>query len=299
MKILIISGFLGAGKTTFIKALQRHTQKEYVILENEYGDADIDTAVLQRDNMKVWELTEGCICCSVKADFANSVLTISNTLDPDYLIVEPSGVGMLSNIYTNIKKIQYARIRLLAPITLIDFHSFQEYMDTFDAFYKDQIINAGRVLIAKGEKAPPEKLLAVGEMLKELNPKGEIVTDHYEKQPDWWWQSVLTTGWDEDRGIVSSAEDRLNMSSLSIKDVSYDDFEQFQWDMTALMDGRLGKIYRIKGLLPIEGQWAKVDVVNKQYNLEIWDAQERARIVVIGRDLDRSSIVTLFKNRSK
>ena len=154
MKILIISGFLGAGKTTFIKALQRHTQKEYVILENEYGDADIDTAVLQRDNMKVWELTEGCICCSVKADFANSVLTISNTLDPDYLIVEPSGVGMLSNIYTNIKKIQYARIRLLAPITLIDFHSFQEYMDTFDAFYKDQIINAGRVLIAKGEKAP-------------------------------------------------------------------------------------------------------------------------------------------------
>ncbi|MGI6257813.1 MAG: CobW family GTP-binding protein [Anaerovoracaceae bacterium] len=299
MKILIISGFLGAGKTTFIKALRRHTKKEYVILENEYGDVDIDTAVLERDNMKVWELTEGCICCSVKADFANSVLTISNTLDPDYLIVEPSGVGMLSNIYTNIKKIQYARIRLLAPITLIDFHSFHEYMDTFDAFYKDQIINAGRVLIAKGERAPSEELLSIGKMLKALNPKGEIVTDHYENQPDWWWQSILITGWDEDRGIVPLAEDCLEMSSLSFKDVSYDDFEQFQWDMTALMDGRLGKIYRIKGFLPIEGQWAKVDVVNKQYNLEIWDARERARIVIIGRDLDRSSLTTLFKSRSK
>lgn len=290
---------MGAGKTTFIKALRRHTKKEYVILENEYGDVDIDTAVLERDNMKVWELTEGCICCSVKADFANSVLTISNTLDPDYLIVEPSGVGMLSNIYTNIKKIQYARIRLLAPITLIDFHSFHEYMDTFDAFYKDQIINAGRVLIAKGERAPSEELLSIGKMLKALNPKGEIVTDHYENQPDWWWQSILITGWDEDRGIVPLAEDCLEMSSLSFKDVSYDDFEQFQWDMTALMDGRLGKIYRIKGFLPIEGQWAKVDVVNKQYNLEIWDARERARIVIIGRDLDRSSLTTLFKSRSK
>lgn len=228
MKILIISGFLGAGKTTFIKALQKHTGREFVILENEYGDVDIDSAVLEKDNMKIWELTEGCICCSVKADFANSVLTIANALDPDVLIVEPSGVGMLSNIYANVKRILYERIQLLAPITIVDYHCFYEYMETFDGFYKDQIINGGRVLVSKGEDVPSAELEAMGEILKEMNPKGQILTEHYENCPDQWWKSLLTTGWDEEKGIVYLKEEGLEMTSLSFKDISYDDLQQFQ-----------------------------------------------------------------------
>ena len=97
MKILIISGFLGAGKTTFIKEMSRKIQRDFVVMENEYGETNMDSAFLKgQENLNIWELTEGCICCSTKSDFASSILTIANTLDPEYLIVEPTGVGVLA-----------------------------------------------------------------------------------------------------------------------------------------------------------------------------------------------------------
>ncbi|MGP1361176.1 MAG: GTP-binding protein [Candidatus Fimenecus sp.] len=111
MKILIISGFLGAGKTSFIKAMSKAVGRQFVIVENEFSELDIDAQFLKNNNemenssdMKVWELSEGCICCSLKLDFSNSVLTIANTLDPDFLIVEPSGIAQLSNILSQLKK---------------------------------------------------------------------------------------------------------------------------------------------------------------------------------------------------
>ena len=108
MQVLIISGFLGAGKTTFIKELLKHTDKEIAILENELGDISVDTDTLKEDDsqeeINIWELTEGCICCSTKGNFASTILTIANAVDPEYLIVEPTGVGMLGNIIGNIKQ---------------------------------------------------------------------------------------------------------------------------------------------------------------------------------------------------
>ena len=100
-------------KTTFIKEMAAKTGRDFVIMENEYGEAGIDSALLKQEkNINVWELTEGCVCCTMKADFASSVLTIANTLDPEYLIVEPTGVGMLSSIIQNIRQISYERILL-------------------------------------------------------------------------------------------------------------------------------------------------------------------------------------------
>ena len=94
MKILVVSGFLGAGKTTFIKSLAEHTGKEFAILENEYGDVGIDGNLLKEQQkvgeVNIWELTEGCICCLMKGDFAASVLTIANTVGPEYLVIEPT-----------------------------------------------------------------------------------------------------------------------------------------------------------------------------------------------------------------
>ena len=135
MRILVVSGFLGAGKTTFIKELARRTREDFSVMENEYGQVGIDGQLLAEKEMpesgeedagklNIWELTEGCICCSMKSDFASSILTIANTIDPEYLIVEPTGVGMLSNVMNNIRLIQYERISLLSPITILDGNSF-------------------------------------------------------------------------------------------------------------------------------------------------------------------------------
>ena len=114
MKILIVSGFLGAGKTTFIKALAKHTGKKFAILENEYGAAGIDGERLNKSlangEVNIWEMADGCICCSAKGDFAASVLTIANAVDPECLVVEPTGVGMLGRIVQNLQQIEYERI---------------------------------------------------------------------------------------------------------------------------------------------------------------------------------------------
>ena len=99
MKVLIVSGFLGAGKTTFIRTLSNRLNKDFVILENEYASINIDKDIIKDDTgLNVWEFTEKCICCSGKADFAMNILTIANTISPEYLIVEPTGVGFLSNV---------------------------------------------------------------------------------------------------------------------------------------------------------------------------------------------------------
>ena len=129
MKVLIISGFLGAGKTTFIKAMSNILNRDFVILENEYASLNIDEDILKEESgLSVWELTEKCICCTGKTDFALNILTIANSIAPEYLIVEPTGVGYLSNVINNISQIEYEQIEMLAPITIIDPNKFFEHM---------------------------------------------------------------------------------------------------------------------------------------------------------------------------
>ena len=105
MRILLVSGFLGAGKTTFIKELAKNINLEFVVLENEYADIGVDGDFLDEKNLNVWEMSEGCICCSMKGDFKSSIKRIYSEINPEYLIIEPTGVGMLSSIIENIREI--------------------------------------------------------------------------------------------------------------------------------------------------------------------------------------------------
>ena len=175
MNIFVISGFLGAGKTTFIKTLSEKTGKEFAVMENEYGETGIDGALLKQDRLKVWELTEGCICCSLKSDFASSILTIANTLNPEYLIVEPTGVGLLSAVLHNIGKIEYNRIRLLEPVTVVDVHCVDHYLKEFMDIYTDQLKNTQRILLSKIENISAEDLSRVSALIRTVNPDAEIL----------------------------------------------------------------------------------------------------------------------------
>ena len=133
MKILIISGFLGAGKTTFIKELIRRTGIRPVVLENEYGRNNIDALDLQQSqqnsgDLRVLEFMEGCVCCTMKDSFVNSVLTIFTGLTPDYLIVEPTGVGRLSNILENLRPLLHGGVSLLRPVVVLSPPTYQQNM---------------------------------------------------------------------------------------------------------------------------------------------------------------------------
>ena len=180
MKILIVSGFLGAGKTTFIKALAKHTGKDFAILENEYGTAGIDADRLRAEEgqspVNIWEMTEGCICCSAKGDFSLSVLSIANTIDPEYLVIEPTGVGMLGNVLENVKKIEYQRISILSPVTIADIYSCRRYLKEYPALYENQIREAGTIFLSKSEQASPEEKEEARQILTKINPTATIYT---------------------------------------------------------------------------------------------------------------------------
>lgn len=169
--------------------------------------------------LNIWELTEGCICCSMKSDFASSILTIANTIDPEYLIVEPTGVGMLSNVMNNIRLIQYERISLLSPITILDGNSFDRYCQEFPDIYRDQIASAGCVLVSKMEGADRQTLEQLEQSIRQINPAAEIFTTHYSANPDSWWESLLSRPADPAQKLPGKAE-TPDLQNLGLTEVS-------------------------------------------------------------------------------
>lgn len=295
MNIFVISGFLGAGKTTFIKTLSEKTGKEFAVMENEYGETGIDGALLKQDRLKVWELTEGCICCSLKSDFASSILTIANTLNPEYLIVEPTGVGLLSAVLHNIGKIEYNRIRLLEPVTVVDVHCVDHYLKEFMDIYTDQLKNTQRILLSKIENISAEDLSRVSALIRTVNPDAEILNTPYQNQPMEWWEKLLQTPLNKQQAIALLPQDLApDLENIGITDITVDTVNDLLELLVSLLRGYFGRVYRAKGFVPIDGQWTKFDIVDRQYTVSVCDPMPESKAVIIGQKLDRERLRKAF-----
>ena len=288
MKVLVISGFLGAGKTTFIKELAKRTHKDFAVMENEYGEVGIDGGILGEspEKLNIWELTEGCICCSMKSDFATSVLTIANTVDPEYLIVEPTGVGMLSKVLENLKGIQYEKIQLLSPLTLVDGHSFDRYLKEFPEIYEDQLKSAGTVLISKMESHSSQELSALSLKIRALSPDAEILSSHYTRQEDPWFFSLLHRSLTGE--ILKSADVQADLQNLSLTDVSLPSPDRLLLLLNGVVSGVFGNICRSKGCLKAGDSYLRFDTADRTYSITGSAPQEESCAVFIGKDLKRS-----------
>ncbi len=290
MKVLVISGFLGAGKTTFIKELARRTHKDFAIMENEYGEVGIDGGVLSQgegsDKLNIWELTEGCICCSMKSDFATSVLTIANTVDPEYLIVEPTGVGMLSKVMENLSQIQYDRIQLLSPVTILDGNSFARYLQEFPEIYEDQVKCAGSVLVSKMESASSEELSDLETRIRRLNPSGELCMKHYSGNEDSWFLELL--GRSLTGEPISGSDAESGLENLGLTDVSLSSPDQLLLLLNGVVSGVFGNICRSKGYLKAGDSWLRFDTADLTYSITGCEPMDDSRAVFIGKDLKRS-----------
>lgn len=298
MKILIVSGFLGAGKTTFIKALAKHTGKEFAILENEYGAAGIDKDRLETElasgTVNIWEMTEGCICCSAKGDFALSVLSIANAVDPEYLVIEPTGVGKLGNIVENLKQIEYDRITLLAPVTVVDIHSYRRYLQEYPELYQDQIAEAGTILVSKTEQASAEEKQQIFSALRAINPTAEIVTDHYFLLPPDQWLHLLEKSRDgslhHSPSSEASADSEQLPDSFTLKHVHMRSPESLFLFLEDLIRGHFGNIFRAKGQLPAGNTWLQFDVADSRYCVISCEPAADSEVVFIGTDIHRQPI---------
>ncbi|MCD2491671.1 GTP-binding protein [Lacrimispora sp. NSJ-141] len=301
MKILVISGFLGAGKTTFIKALARHTGKDFAILENEYGSVGVDGDTL-KDSMdagkvNIWEMAEGCICCSMKGDFTASVLTIANTVDPEYLVIEPTGVGMLSNIIRSLQEIEYERISLLAPVTIVDGHSYERYCREFPELYRDQIASARTVAVSKMEQADEKEREALGKKLSDWNPDGLVVTEHYSAMGPDWWNGLLELSYDGQVLENTGADAEGMPDTFSLSSVSLESPERLILLMEQIIYGQFGDIFRAKGHLRAGGRMFQFDVADGQYSVMDIDTDQEGKAVFIGNGIRRQKLRRVFFRR--
>ena len=301
MNILIVSGFLGAGKTTFIQKLSEKAEKPFAVVENEYGGTGIDGNLLEQNRLKVWEMTEGCVCCSLKSDFAMSVLTIANTVDPEYLVVEPTGVGLLSSIVANLRKIEYERIRLLKPVTVVDIDCIDSYLATFEEFYADQIKNTAHIVVSKTENKSEAEIEKAVRTLKCLNPEADIRAQSYDEIENAWWGELFDITKNAFTGKTTlfplPLSGALDLETASFTGITVQSIEELISYLSALIAERFGRVYRVKGFVPINGQWAKFDVVDKRYNIETCNAMSESKLTVIGKDLDKNALKLLFACR--
>lgn len=297
MKVLVVSGFLGAGKTTFIKELASRTGKKFVILENEYGALGIDGDLLKEAGMgsdNIWEMSSGCICCSKKGDFAASILTIANTINPEYLIIEPTGVGMLSNVISHIKKVEYERIQILSPITIVDGESIHRYRQEFGEIYDDQIRSSGQVLISKMEKSGYEQRLSTVEQIKAINPDASIVSEHYTSMPKSWWDNILLKLLDGNFLIKETDEISTNFDSIILENVSMFNPSEFVYLLEDIIRGFYGNIIRSKGAFMIGSIGLKFDLVDNKYSILSCDTIDKSSLVFIGKDINKKKLEKKF-----
>ena len=287
MKILLVSGFLGAGKTTFIKELAKNINLEFVVLENEYADIGVDKDFLDEKNLNVWEMSEGCICCSMKGDFKSSIKRIYSEINPEYLVVEPTGVGMLSSIIENIREINNNDIEILSPITLIDITSFSEYLETFNDFFTDNLKNTGKVTLTKLENSNHFEIENIKNKILKINNNLEIITTDYRNFPKEWFADLLNKN--IDNKIIDnnfSLKTHINLRTFSKENINLETMDELGLLLNKLINGDFGKIYRAKGIVKIDGYWGKFNLVYKNFEMEpITDAKE-TKIVIIGNNLD-------------
>ena len=285
MKVLIISGFLGAGKTTFIKAMSDILNRDFVILENEYASLNVDEDILKEESeLSVWELTEKCICCTGKTDFALNILTIVNSIAPEYLIVEPTGIGYLSNVINNISQIEYEQIEMLAPITIIDPNKFFEHMREYQELLTDQIKCADTIILSKCDKSVDIDVGAVVSKVKAINADANIISKHYSSLPHTSWEEFLLRKRDGSIEIPKIQEE-TEFESISVPNAELPSIGDIVFFLEDLIRKRYGNIIRAKGTMGVSDALIRFDVSDGNYAISQADPESKRGCVFIGDDI--------------
>ena len=182
-KIDIYSGFLGAGKTTLIKKMisEGYQGEKLVLIENEFGEIGIDGGFLQEAGINITEMNSGCICCSLVGDFGRALEQVITQYHPDRVIIEPSGVGKLSDVIGAAEKVTCADVVLGNTVAVVDAGKVKIYMKNFGEFYNNQVETASCIVMSRTDSVPQQKLDTAVQMLREHNPNATIVTTPWDK----------------------------------------------------------------------------------------------------------------------
>ena len=332
IKVDVISGFLGAGKTTLIKKLfeSKFKGEKVVIIENEFGDINIDTNFLKDSGVKIKEINAGCICCSLVGDFETSIKELINTYSPNRIIIEPSGVGKLSDIVNAIEKVKGFDLHLNILATMVDGKKAKMHLKNFGEFFLNQIQNAKSIIITKMDKLTENQQEEVLHIIRENNPHANIITTSIfdldssklleTLEQDASLQQIMIQSLIDDEHEEHECchhhhdEDEehecchhhhhhghdadevfASWGKETLKSISYEKLDNF---LKSLQDENLGIIVRAKGYLKASDndKWYYFDYVYGDYQIRLDEPTTIGRVVVIGSHINEEKIANLFEN---
>ncbi len=330
-KIDIFSGFLGAGKTTLIKKLikEAYAGQKVVLIENEFGEIGIDGGFLKDAGIEITEMNSGCICCSLVGDFTKALGKVLEEYNPDRIIIEPSGVGKLSDIIKAVQKLDSPDVVLNCFTTVADAGKCKMYMKNFGEFYNDQVSAASAIVLSHTDKASDKKVAEAVALLREHNKDAVIITTPMDKLSG---KEILDAM--ENRDTLESALEKLEkeahehhhhhkhhhhehdeectcgchdhehhhhhadevFTSLGIETIRKFTIDEINSVLEHFdEDDDLGMILRAKGIVEAEdGSWIHFDYVPGESDVREGSAGMIGRLCVIGSGLDKEKIKTLF-----
>lgn len=299
VKIDIISGFLGSGKTTMInKLLEGNVLGENVaIIENEYGDIDIDSVRIEETGIEIKSITSGCICCSLQGEFDIAMKELIDEHRPNKIIIEPTGVGKLSDIVGIVNKIKEDKdVNLNMVMTIVDVLEFEDFIDIFGSFFTDQIEYANTVILSKTQLADKTTVDEVIKSIRQINSEGTLIATPWDELSPKEIIDIAESGKDIDLDLDHHHHDDEEFEDWSLETSMSYGKEELQTILNKLKDRKLGKIYRAKGVLPNgKDKWLSFDFLPSSIDVRDTQVQGIGQIIIIGQGLNKNEINKLWK----
>lgn len=303
IKVDIISGFLGSGKTTLIKNLLESINDErVVVIENEFGQIGIDKEIIQKDGFDIIELQNGCICCSIKLNFKDTLLEVINNFNPTRIIIELTGVGLLSEIITMINDSKLNEVLSLnSLITVVDGVNYFEYIDNFGDFFEDQIENAQIIIISKSQFIDKNNLDNIIKSLKNINKNAHIIHENWSNISFLKLFEVLNLLSDEIsenldcKNRKDITENMKSIESMSINPLKSYSIEGIEDILKNLSENTFGNIIRCKGFVDSGDYLLEFNYVNKQYTIKQRVKNTNPKLTIIGTNLKKKDLLKTFE----
>lgn len=320
-KVDIISGFLGAGKTTLIKKLleEKLYCEKLVIIENEFGEIGIDGNILKNTGIEVKEINSGCICCTLVGDLEKAIVEVITKYKPDRIIIEPSGVGKLSDVIKacdTLKLKELITINIL--ITVVDVLKYNIYISNFGEFFENQIKSAKTIILSRSQKIENKKLEDVANAIRKLNANANIITTSWEnlnveliiavseqQNPSSLEQQLKETeryshpegckyGCNENHSHSHNADDVFEVWGVETPKI-FDENDLNDILKSMSNEKMYGLILRAKGILQLNlNKWVQFDYVPNESEINSIDADYTGKLCIIGKDLKKNELCNLF-----
>ena len=328
----VISGFLGAGKTTLIKKLlQEGLQNEKVVLiENEFGEIGIDGGFLKEAGIQITEMNSGCICCTLVGDFGKALQEVLDQYAPDRVLIEPSGVGKLSDVMQAVQGIasKMEGVQIGGSVTVADVSKCKMYLKNFGEFYNNQIENAGTIVLSRTQKVSEDKVEECVKLLRERNAKATIITTPWDELSGEQILTAMTEGSTLEQEMLEEAHHHHHhdeeeccchdhdhehhhhhhhghdadeiFTSWGFETARKYTEEEIRHILAELDTEKYGVILRAKGYVPSEeGRWLHFDFVPGEAEIRQGSAEVGGRICVIGSQLAEEQLDVLFQKSIK